>query len=503
MTDSPDIVIIGSGMGGATMAHALAPTGARIVILERGQRLEDSPSARDADAIFRRGVYRPAETWLDGTGKPFSPGNYYFHGGNTKFYGAVLLRLREADFEAMEHAGGLSPAWPIRYADLAPWYDAAERLYNVAGRIGEDPTEPPHAGDYPRPPIPDEPAIAAVRKRLRRVGLKPFTLPLGLDIEAWLARGLTTWDAYPDTRCGKMDAENCALIPALAHDNVTLVSGAEVVRLTLQPGSARIGGVDFRHDGVTKRLAPGLVVLSAGAVNSAALLLRSANDDFPTGLANRADQVGRHFMNHNCSAMLSVDPRRINDAVYQKTLGVNDFYLEDGEGGPPLGNVQLLGKVTAPILKGQLPALPLALLRWLCRHSVDWYLMSEDLPDPDSRVTVDGAGRIRLDWRRSNMGAHGRLVRTMRRKLKEAGYPLVLSRTFDRRTPSHQCGTLRFGDDPATAVLDPCCRSFDHENLYVVDAGFMPSSAAVNPALTIAAMALRVADRIRREERAA
>ncbi|MEQ9812111.1 MAG: GMC family oxidoreductase [Azospirillaceae bacterium] len=500
MTTSPDIVIIGSGMGGATMAHALAPTGASIVILERGQRLEDGPSARDADAIFRRGVYRPEETWLDGEGRPFSPGNYYFHGGNTKFYGAVLLRLREADFEAMEHEGGLSPAWPIGYADLAPWYDAAERLYKVAGSTGEDPTEPPHTSPYPRPPIPDEPAIAAVRERLRRVGLNPFTLPLGLDIDAWLKRGRTTWDAYPDTRCGKMDAENCALTPALDHDNVTLVSGAEVVRLTTRLGSSLIEGVEYRHEGESRRLTPKLVILSAGAVNSAALLLRSANDDFPAGLGNRSDQVGRHFMNHNCSAMLSIDPRRVNDAVYQKTLGINDFYLEDEDGGSPLGNVQLLGKVTAPILKSQLPALPLAVLRWLCRHSVDWYLMSEDLPDPNSRVTVDGAGRIRLDWRRSNMGAHGRLVRTMRRLLKKAGYPIVLSRTFDRRTPSHQCGTVRFGNDPATAVLDPYCRVFDHQNLFVVDAGFMPSSAAVNPALTIAAMALCVANHVRQKD---
>jgi choline dehydrogenase-like flavoprotein len=184
-----------------------------------------------------------------------------------------------------------------------------------------------------------------------------------------------------------------------------------------------------------------------------------------------------------------------HDSVYQKTLGINDFYLDDGEGGPPLGNVQLLGKITAPIFRANLPWAPGVALSWLARHSVDWYLMSEDLPDPESRVRVDGQ-TIVLDWRRSNMTAHQRLVARMREVFKAAGYPIVLARPFDRRTPSHQCGTVRFGTDPADSALDPFCRAHDHSNLFVVDASFLPTSAAVNPALTIAAQALRVADHL-------
>jgi choline dehydrogenase-like flavoprotein len=200
-------------------------------------------------------------------------------------------------------------------------------------------------------------------------------------------------------------------------------------------------------------------------------------------------------MNHNCTAMLAIDPRVRNDSVYQKTLGINDFYFDNGRGGPPLGNVQLLGKITAPILKANLPRAPGFALSWLARHSVDWYLMSEDLPDPESRVRVDGSSIV-LDWRRSNMTAHERLVARMRELFRAAGYSIVLARPFDRRTPSHQCGTVRFGTDPATSALDPFCRAHDHPNLYVVDAGFLPTSAAVNPALTIAAQALRVADHL-------
>jgi choline dehydrogenase-like flavoprotein len=280
---------------------------------------------------------------------------------------------------------------------------------------------------------------------------------------------------------------------------VRLETGAEVTRLIAAADGRRIEAVEYRHNGELQRITPGLVILSAGAVLSAAILLRSATAALPDGLANRSGLVGRNFMNHNSSAMLAIDPRAVNDSVYQKTLGLNDFYLDDGKGGPPLGNVQLLGRVSAPILKANLARVPEAALGWVSRHAVDWYLMSEDLPDPDSRVRVDGA-RIVLDWRRSNLAAHRRLVRRMREVFRACGFPVQLSRAFDRRTPSHQCGTVRFGTEPASAPLDPFCRSFDHPNLFVVDASFMPTSAAVNPALTIAAQALRVADHIARTD---
>ena len=490
-TESVHVVIVGSGMGGATLAAGLASSGARIVILERGQVLPDSPDARDARAIFQRGVFRPRETWIDGAGVAFNPGAYYYVGGATKLYGAVLGRYRSRDFAPVQHAEGATPGWPFPYEELEPWYGRAEALYQVRGSLGDDPTEPAHSTPYPHPPVADEPAIAKVRERLKRAGLHPFSLPLGVDIDAWLKRAPTPWDAYPDTRSGKMDAETCGLKAALAHANVSLRAGALAQRILVGADGRRVLGVEYIHGGQTRTLTAGLVALSAGAVNSAALLLNSREG----GLANSSDKVGRHFMNHNASAVMAVDPRTINNSVYQKTLGVNDFYLDDGRGGPPLGNIQLLGRVTGPVLKANIRWAPEWALNALCRRSVDWYAMSEDLPNPESRVTVDG-GQIRLDWKRSNWASHLELVTRLRERLKAAGYPIVLARAFDRRTPSHQCGTVRIGLDPASSPLDPYCRAWDHPNLFVVDGSFLPTSAAVNPALTIAAQALRVADHI-------
>ncbi|HEX6013326.1 MAG TPA: GMC family oxidoreductase, partial [Geminicoccaceae bacterium] len=452
--DSTDIAIVGSGMGGAMIAAGLAASGARVTILERGEQIADGPAARDARAIFVERRFRPDETWRDGQGAAFNPGNYYCVGGNSKFYGAVMIRYRERDFEALEHAEGVSPAWPFPYAVLEPWYAKAEALFQVRGAAGEDPTDPPRSTPYPHPPVPDEPAIALVRQRLEAQGVRPFSLPLAVDVDRWLRRAATPWDAFPDTRSGKLDAETAALAKALESPAVSLVTGARAERLTLAPDGRRVEAVEYVHRGEWRRLRAATVVLAAGAVNSAALLLRSATDACPQGVANRSGVVGRYFMNHNCTAMLAVDPRARNDSVYQKTLGINDFYFDDGRGGPPLGNVQLQGKVTAPILKGNLPRVPGFALSWLATRSVDWYLMSEDLPGPESRVRVDGSSIV-LDWRRSNMTAHERLVARVRELFRAAGYPIVLARPFDRRTPSHQCGTVRFGTDPATSALDP------------------------------------------------
>lgn len=494
MVKTPDIVIIGSGVGGSTVASGLAATGAEILILEAGDHIEDRPENRDQRAIFQRGHFRPKETWYEADGTGFNPGNYYNVGGNSKFYGAVLSRYRREDFEEMQHQEGVSPAWPFPYEELEPWYGRAERLYQVRGELGKDPTEPPHSTGYDFPPVPEERSIADVRERLRKQGLHPFSLPLGVDIERWLAKARTPWDAHPNSRDGKMDAETAALAVALAHPNVRLQTRSKVVRLEVGSGG-RITGIVYVKDGETMSLSPNLVILSAGAVQSAALLLRSATPRYEKGLANFSDQVGRNFMNHNSSAVIGVSPWYRNTSIYQKTFAFNDFYLSDGDGGPPLGNVQLLGRISERVLKGSLPNVPERILRLITGHAIDFYAMSEDVPNPESRVTVDG-DRIVLKWQRSNWDAHLALVAKLKGILKSIGFPIVLTRPFDKRTPSHQCGTVRIGKDPATSPLDPFCRAYDHENLFVVDASFLPTSAAVNPALTVASQALRVADHI-------
>ncbi len=496
---APDIVIIGSGMGGATLAAGLAGSGARVLILEKGHRLLDTPETRDARAIFQHGFFRPKEMWRDKDGKLFNPGNYHVVGGNTKFYGAVLFRYRKEDFSELHFAeGGVSPAWPFPYEELEPWYSKAEQLYQVRGTVLEDPTEPNHSLPYPHSPVPDEPAIALVRERLKKAGVHPASLPLGVDIERWLKRAQTPFDAFPDTLTGKMDAESCGLAAALKDPNITLETGADVLRLETDEAN-RISAIVYQQNGEEKRLSPALTILSAGAVRSSVLLLQSANGKNPNGLANSSDQIGRNFMNHNATFMLAIDPRTVNDSVYQKTIHFNDFYFDDSRGSGPLGQVQLLGRVTTPIMKSRVPLVPEWALSPVSRRSVDWYLVSEDLPRPESRVRIDG-NQVTLDWQFSNMAAHYKLVSRTREVMKAAGYPIVLTQLVDGRLPSHQCGTVRMGNDPAAAPLDPWCRSYDHPNLFVMDAGFLPTSAAVNPSLTVAAQALRVADYIRRTE---
>jgi choline dehydrogenase-like flavoprotein len=489
---SADVIIIGSGIGGATLAASLAPSGRRILILERGERLTDCPEARDPAAIFGRGFFRPKEMWRDQNGEEFNPGNYAYVGGNSKFYGAVMLRYRAEDFEPLRHIEGTTPGWPISYEDLEPFYQKAEQLYRVRGAIGYDPTEPLHSGSYAFPPVPDEPFVADLKRRLRAQGLHPGPLPLGVNLDRWLARGKTTWDAFPDTCSGKMDAETAALSEALQHPNVTLMTGTKVTRLIAD--NRRIGAVEIGRKGHIERLSAGIVCLSAGAVMTAVILLSSADAAHPTGLANRSDQVGRNFMNHNLSGVIGINPFRRNTSVYEKTLQFNDWYLTGGPMGEPLGNIQMVGRITGPILAAE-GGLPLPLAHWMAEHSVHMMTMSEDLPIPESRVLVKD-GQIELHWQRTNWAAHELLTKRLKQALRRAGWPVVLSKAFEKRTPSHQCGTARMGKDPATSVVDPFGKAHDLDNLWIADASVLPTSAAVNPSLTIAALSMRTARRI-------
>ncbi|MDE0051805.1 MAG: GMC family oxidoreductase [Rhodospirillales bacterium] len=494
MTGGFDVVIIGSGVGGGCVAHALAPTGARIAILERGARLPRENRNWDPEAVYADAVYKSDERWVDGTGRAFRPGQFYYVGGHTKVFGATMFRFRREDFSAVEHAGGLSPAWPIDYETLEPWYARAERLFGVHGEAGADPTEPPRSGPYPHPSLRHNPVIAEVAERLRAQGLRPFPMPTSVqDHEGGACVRCNTCDGFPCRLGAKGDAETRLVDPVLHHENVSLRTEAQVARLLVDGSGRRVVAAEL-VDGTEVR--GDLFVLAAGAVNSAAILLRSAHARHPRGLANASGTVGRHYMNHNCTAVMAVRPLRANREPFQKTLALNDFYLDDGAGGPPLGNVQLLGKIMEPMLRSEVRQVPRALRRWLAAHSVDWYAMSEDLPHPESRVTVRGDGTIVLDWRRTNIAAHEKLVAKVRALLRAAGFPIVLTRAFSKDTPSHQCGTVRFGTNPAEAPLDPFCKAFDLDNLYVVDASFFPSSAAVNPALTIAAQALRAGEHI-------
>ena len=490
-----DVIIVGSGAGGGTLARALAPTGASILILERGDFVPREAENWDPEAVWKHLRYRTTERWLDEAGREFRPYTHYCVGGNTKFWGSVLYRLRREDFEETEHADGASPAWPIDYDTLEPYYERAERLYQVRGERGADPTEPPR-GPFPHPPVPHSDEIAAIVERLRGQGLHPSPLPLGL-LDPGQPGGCVlcdTCNSFPCREHAKSEAETCCVEPILERDNVTLWTGALARRLLTDPAGRRIDAVEVERHGEIKHVRAPLVAVSCGAVNSAALLLRSATDRHPAGLANSSGLVGARYMAHLATMMQGFHPFRKNRTVFQKTVGINDFYLRGPDTPYPLGQLQSQGRTHGAMAQSVEPRVPLwAYDAWMAR-GVDWLAMTEDLPRIENRVTLAADGRIRLRYRPNNVTAHRRLVREMKRIFRRLGFWVVVTHSHEARNTTHQCGTACFGSDPRTAVLDPYCRAHDIENLFVMDASFFPSSAAVNPGLTIAAQALRVAD---------
>jgi choline dehydrogenase-like flavoprotein len=489
-----DIIIIGSGAGGGTMARALADSGARILVLERGDFVAREEQNWHPDAVWKQLRYRTTETWLDEGGHAFRPYTHYCVGGNTKFWGTVLYRLRREDFQAIEHVDGVSPAWPIDYDALAPYYDRAERLYNVHGQAGVDPTEPPR-GPYPQPPVPHSAVVQDIVDRLQQQGLHPSPLPLGLLDGCVLCN---TCNSFPCKIHAKSDAEVCGIRPATERPNVDLWTQARARRLITDASGKRIESVEVERPGETVRVSAPLVIVSCGAVNSAALLLQSANDKHPQGLANSSGLVGKRYMAHLATMMQGFHPLRRNDTVFQKTVAINDFYLKGPNSKYPLGQIQSQGRTHGVMAQTVAPSIPLwAYDAWVAR-GVDWLAMSEDLPRLDNRVVVEPNGQIRLSYRPNNVAAHEELVAETRRILRRLGFWVVMSHSHRAKNTTHQCGTLVFGADPRQSVLDTYCRTHDVENLFVVDASFFPSSGAVNPGLTIAAQALRVADHILR-----
>jgi choline dehydrogenase-like flavoprotein len=491
VTNSFDIIIIGSGAGGGTMARALADSGARILVLERGDFIAQEEQNWNPDSVWKQLRYRTTETWLDETGLAFRPYTHYCVGGNTKFWGTVLYRLRREDFKAIEHIDGVSPAWPIDYDTLEPYYDRAEKIYNVHGQHGIDPTEPAR-GPYPYPPVPHSTVIQRIVDQLQQQGLHPSPLPLGL-LEGCIL--CNTCNSFPCKIHAKSDADVCGIKPAV-QQGVTLWTNAKARRLITDASGKRIEAVEVERPGETFRVSAPLVVASCGAVNSAALLLRSATDKHPDGLANSSGLVGRRYMAHLATMMQGFHPFRRNDTVFQKTVAINDFYLNGPHTKYPLGQIQSQGRTHGVMAQTVVPSVPVwAYDAWVSR-GVDWLAMSEDLPDPDNRVTVEKDGKIRLSYRANNLTAHRQLVKETRRMLRRLGFWVIVSHSHKAKNTTHQCGTLVFGTDPSKSVLDPFCRTHDIDNLFVVDASFFPSSAAVNPGLTIAAQALRVADHI-------
>jgi choline dehydrogenase-like flavoprotein len=503
-----DVIVIGSGAGGGTLAYRLAPSGKRILILERGDFVPREKANWDSQAVNVAAKYHTREVWQDRNGKPLHPHTNYYVGGNTKFYGAALFRLREQDFGELRHHGGVSPAWPVSYAELEPYYSEAERLYHVHGERGVDPTEPWASGPYPHAAVSHEPRIQQLHDDLARRGLRPFHVPLGIMLDESnpsqsACIRCNTCDGFPCLIKAKSDAHVVCVEPALKHPNITLMTNTRALRLETSTSGREVTGVVVERAGETLTLTADVVVASCGAINSAALLLRSANDRHPHGLANGSGVVGRHYMGHINSVLLAISRTR-NPTVFQKTLGVNDFYFGADDFPYPMGHISFVGKLDAIALSaGAPPFVPGMTLEAIAHHSLDFWLTSEDLPHPDNRVTLDRDGTIVLSYTPNNEAGHRALIKRLEHLLEHLDmHPHLVPRNLflGDRIPlagvAHQNGTIRFGRDPHSSALDATCKAHELDNLYVVDGSFFPSSGAVNPALTIMANALRVGDHI-------
>ncbi len=512
MATQYDVIILGSGAGGGTLARHLAPSGKRILLLERGDWLPREQQNWDVEEVFVKNRYVSPDTWYDKDGKPFQPQVHYFVGGATKLYGAALYRQRKEDFGELRHYDGISPAWPISYDEMEPYYTKAEQLYQVHGTRGEDPTEPPSSAPYPFPAVSHEPRIQQLSDDLEKGGYHPFHAPCGIMLNEQNRPFSTcircvTCDGFPCLVHAKSDAEVLGVRPALEYPNVTLLTNARAIKLNTNSTGTIVTGVVVKRNGQTETYQGDIVVVSCGATNSATLLLMSANDRHPNGLANGSDQVGRNYMFHISTAVLAISQEE-NPTQFQKTLGLNDFYFGMEGFAYPMGNIQMVGKSQAWMYKGEKPfetkLAPMFSLDYIARHAVDFWLSTEDLPDPNNRVTVDKEGKVTLSYTPNNQVAKQKLYDKLKSMLKDlrmhSDHLIHRNAYLKNDIPvagvAHQVGTCHFGKDPRTSVLDVTCKAHELDNLYVVDTSFFPSISAVNPALTAMANALRVGDHI-------
>lgn len=481
------VAIVGSGMGGATTAYGLAKAGVDCLVIERGDFVKKEDANWSAQEIFINQKYKPNEKWLDERGREFTPGVHYIVGGNTKVYGSSLPRFREQDFLEIKHKEGISPAWPFSYQDIEPYYCQAEQLYKVHGSTGEDPTEPPRSKPFPYPALAHEKYISDLAARLSAAGVKPHANAMGVDLrnEGKCIR-CGTCDGFVCKLDAKSDAETCALEPALKTGKVRLETNLKVTQVVVKNG--KVDHLLAKRDGHEIKIIAKKYVLSLGAVNTAALLLRSGS------IANSSGLLGRNFMMHNNAHIAAFNVKSKNDVIFQKTLSFSDWYF-DGGSGYPLGVVQLIGKVQAIMMKSYATKVPLAILKFIADRSVEFVVMNEDLPASSNRVEIAPNGMIQIFRKAVNTSAHKELMKKTKRVLRKAGFQAIFVQPFDISMNSHQCGTSVAGNDPKLSVVDQYCKTHDLENLYLIDGGFFPSSAAMNPALTIAAQALRVVDK--------
>jgi choline dehydrogenase-like flavoprotein len=504
-----DIIIIGTGIGGGTIAQSLAGTGKKILILERGVFIPKEKENWDPVEVVEKGRYRAKEKWYDKDNKAFEPFTHYAVGGNSKVYGAAAFRMREKDFTEYATPAGISPAWPLSYTDFKPYYDQAERFLNVHGVRNEDPTEPFTDIAYPFPPIPVEPFTKELFDNVRSTGIRAYPIPMAVRLTEDSGRQdapmvLGNFDGFPDPTESKSDAHILGIRPALKSSAVTLLTNAMVHRLETDRSGRSVSKVHATVNGEMTIYDCDIVIIGAGAVNSAALLLRSNSSDHPNGLGNDKNLVGRNYMSHINGCMIAYTPNKLNNAAFQKYFCIGDFYWGDKDYSFPLGEIQLMGKNDPATYSWNPPSVfDNRDASYITQHAIDFWLTSEDIPMLENRVALTANNDIQLIYHRdkNNVKSFELLKQKLKHIMREVGkidkdlaevvwggYDLGISGV------SHQCGTLGFGEDKNTSVLNTNCQLHEVLNVFVVDASFFPSSGSYNPSLTIAANALRVAD---------
>ncbi len=515
-----DAIVVGSGFGGALTAKVLIEAGWRVLMLERGRWVERGPENWTPEGVGQLTEHYSLEApYLPEPAGPRAIGAYHCVGGPSVFYGGVSLRFRERDFEPDPAITGESgAAWPLRYPDLEPYYLRAERIIGVAGNDAGDPTAPPRSAPYPFPPAELAPVSRRIEAAARALGLSPFRLPLAINHQASPGRSAciacSTCDGFACAIGAKNDLATTVLQPLLRRG---LRLEPETVVTRLLHDGRRITGVEAvpLAGGAPVVYRAREVVLATGAVPTPHLLLASGLERLnPAG-----DLVGRYLMRHFNEIIFGIFPTPPDkEGRFHKQLGIHDLYFGgaqgrtgaqarrggEGELAGPIGAIQQLPTPPVALVKSELPKLLAPVLAPLVRNLTGLLVMAEDQPRYENRVLLDrelppdrwGLPRLRIQFRHSarDLAAGEILTRTARRVLRKAG--AIAWYRHRIHTFSHAVGTVRMGTDARTSVLDPDGRFRGVENLTITDASVFPTSASVNPSLTIAANALRAAERL-------
>jgi choline dehydrogenase-like flavoprotein len=470
-----DAIVIGSGLSGSTLTYRLSQHGLKVLIVDRGEFLRQ-PLSSPNDVI---GLHM----------KTFGS-NRSFVGGVTKFYGAAMYRFREADFQAVQHEAGESPAWPISYRQLEPYYCEAERLFHVHGASDGDPTEPVRSESYPYPPLPHAPLVARMIDRLTDSGTQVSPIPRAVDYGPGGKCVLcSTCDAYYCRLDAKMDAEIAALRPAMKGGNVDVLTGTECTRILTDDSGIRATGVRVLQDGREWSIFAEKIAICAGLGPSAQLLIQSSSPTHPRGLGNSTGCVGRYYGGHITGMVFPLLSARKLPAMHSKTFAISTYYHGASDWPYPLGMIQAAGQIPfwEAVSWWQKPA-----ARLIGERSLYCFFMNEAIPTAETGFEYDRHGQVvRVKPPLLNVRTVRKLRHVATEVFKRAGYAVV---GVDRRALWHTVGTVRFGLDPESSVLDANCKVHDLDNLYVVDASVLPSAGAVNTGLTIAALALRTGD---------